>query len=192
MQPSYIVRNDGITITIPARYLKAIQQFMAKGDARYYLNGANVSQGRIEASDGHIAMRIDSPDIKVEGMQAKDNQDRPSVIISRDSIDKECRSILKRNLADTLTLHGTSVDLVDGQYPDMGRVLIEPHETSGEIGQFNPELLCRIQKAYKSLWPNKKNVGAFELHHNGASKGAVVKNSNADEIVHCVIMPWRV
>jgi len=186
---NYVTQNDEFNAAIPARYIKALSHMMAKNDVRYYLNGIHVKHGVVEASDGHVAMRIESPDIIVKVGE--------KFIISVDTVKYICSGMKVNDLSSTVYItdgkvFGSHADFVYGTYPDVGRILIDPNDCSGEVGQFNPELLVRIQKAVKTLWPKvKRNKGAFELHHNGI-RGAAVKFENESETVKGVVMPWRV
>ncbi len=106
------------------------------------------------------------------------------------------KDIKFKDLASTVCVeHGSymdeKVDFVKNKFPDVSRILVEPDDCSGKVAQFNPELLVRVQKAVKALWPKKQNLGAFELHHND-NMGAAIKFTNTSETVQGVVMPWRI
>lgn len=188
---NHTYRKD-ITINMPARFIKALSYMTAQKDVRYYLNGIHIKQGMMEASDGHVAMRIESPYIALSDYDA-------DIILSIDSIKRICRDIKVRDLGSMLTINGgmysgQEVDFVHGRFPDVGRIIIDPWECSGEAGQFDPELLMRFKKAGKALYAKVKRV-PFEVHHNGTnSSAAITYNVKRDDgcTVKGVIMPWRV
>lgn len=191
MNMSNYTFRTSFNAAIPARFIKALSYIMATNDFRYYLNGIHVKNGMMEAADGHVAMRIISPDILLKGEDEE-------YIISVDTIKAICSGIKVKDLSSTVYItdgmvSGNEVDCVKGTYPDVSRILVNPDDCSGDIGQFDPELLMKFKKAVKALYPkNKRNKGAFELHHNGANQGAAVSVDNTRELVQGVIMPWRV
>ena len=193
MDMSNYTFRTSFNAAIPARFIKALSYMMSTNDVRYYLNGIHVKNGMMEAIDGHVAMRITSPDILLKG---EDGQDE--FIISVDTIKCICSGIKVKDLSTIVYItdgmsFGNEVDCVKGHYPDVSRILVNPDDCSGDVGQFDPELLMKFKKAVKALYPkNKRNKGAFELHHNGSNMGAAVKFDNAGELVQGVIMPWRV
>jgi len=184
---NYTFQSNELNATIPARYIKALSYMMATNDVRYYLNGIHIKNGMIEASDGHVAMRITSPDILVK--------DDFEGIISVDTVKYICSGIKVKDLSSIIYItdgkaFGSSADCVRGRYPDVSRILVNPDDCSGEVGQFDPELLVKFKKSVKALYPS--NNGAFKLHHNGAKNCAAVKIDNPGELVQGVVMPWRV
>lgn len=188
---NYTFQDYTINAAIPARFIKALSYIMATNNFRYYLNGIHVKNGILEATNGHIACRITSKDIVTDN-----NTD---FIMSADTVKSICKDIKVKDL--TSTIHITNgmyqltypIESVKGNFPDVSRILINPDDCTNEVGQFDPEYLMAFKKAVKALYPmNKRNKGAFELHHNGPNRGAAIKFDNAGELVQGVIMPWRV
>jgi len=52
---------------IQTNLLRAASKFQAKDDVRYYLNGIHLNKGKIEATNGHVAIVLDT------GEKNKDN-----------------------------------------------------------------------------------------------------------------------
>lgn len=194
MNTETTMRNDEaneINAMIPKRYLKAVSYFAAKKDVRYYLNGVFIKNGLLAATDGHVLGVIESDDIKGPD---------EGVILSLQSV----KGILKREHKKALMTYITEgshnysggdplapLNWIEGRYPDFTRLQTDPEDTSGDAGQFNPELLGKFQKAAKALHGGKKHCDSFMLHHNGVKMGAPVTINGKPEFKG-LVMPWRV
>jgi hypothetical protein len=90
--------------------------------------------------------------------------------------------------AARITNPGTSQDFgftpLDGKYPDYTKVI--PTETSGEVAQFDVDLLSLFAQVNKGL--GSKYPGRIKIEHNG-ERGALVHLWDA--ALTGVIMPFR-
>jgi DNA polymerase III sliding clamp (beta) subunit (PCNA family) len=75
---------------------------------------------------------------------------------------------------------------LDGKYPDYRRVI--PDSVSGEIGNYDADLLAKAQKALNLYFQTKDKV--FRLNHNGINGAAVMAGNSRDAGV--VIMPIKI
>ena len=175
---------------IPATTLKASLFTMPKKDIRFYLNGAYLDfpKGRIVSTDGHclFAGKIDSCDY-------------PAVIVPRETIEAILKILGKRNEHFSvevtveapdgqqpivkLSAMGATVaaSAIDGSYPEYERVI--PRQTSGELAQFNPEILTACRDALNT-YSHQKHW--FAVEHNGPS-GALMAGPDCLAIA----MPMR-
>lgn len=173
------------TITIPQAHVKAALPFIPKHDIRHFLNGLHVTPGRIEATNGHCALLIQS---EYKG---------PSIIIPRNICEQAAKTKFPRGYKNpdfTLTVDqdGKSATLqgpdntwqftpIDGKFPDVPRVVTQ--QQSGEAATYNPEYLSII-------W----NAGALlgrkypEMRQDG-EKGPAVIPLAASAVA--VVMPMR-
>ena len=183
------------TFTIPSVELKAMLQFAAKNDVRYYLNGLHFVPTNggiaIQATDGHVLgiLHVEQP----EPMYF-----RPFTI-ERGDIERlklSSKGVVEFEVTEQDTakhpvkiLHTGATLLaqpIDGKYPDVVRVV--PATSNGEPAFFNPELLTRFVKASKLLGLGSKIP--ISLHYNG-QQCARVSMAGRPRFVGCV-MPMRV
>ena len=196
-------------ITIDHSIIKALLVFAARNDLRYYLNGIAIDATRdrvaLVATDGHMLMSIAVPASDV------DNKLTGEYIISRADLEavKPMKAgkhalpitieitepaptpdpdragvMIKHNTTYKITgLTSVTNTLVDGKFPDWRRVV--PQTLSGELAQFNLELLSRIDDIRKTL-----GRGACDatIHHNGNSC-AQVTGLHPDALM--LVMPCR-
>jgi DNA polymerase III beta subunit, central domain len=149
------------TFTLNTEAIKALLLFAAQKDIRYYLVGANVctNDGKlyIQATDGHraIRMQLSTPD----ALPADVSVTIPLAML-KDAA-KQKGGVLV-TLADnpkgtTVQIKGGTYDgtmpAVDGQYPDMSRLL--PHTPQADLSacpfKVNPQYLLDAAKAIDTL-----------------------------------------
>lgn len=137
------------------RHLKAISQFAAQKDVRYYLNGVHVEatkkETRLVATDGHVMGLLNTgkqenevgayehfiiPFAVIKALKAPTGNNNDAVEIELAS---EGYFMLRTLFADPVLFKP-----IGGVFPDYTRVM--PQKTSGEAGQFNPELLAKQVK----------------------------------------------
>ncbi|MGU4696756.1 DNA polymerase III subunit beta [Burkholderia cepacia] len=183
------------TIHFTIAQLKAAQFLAAENDLRSYFNGvyleATPFETRLVGCDG---MKIGVVRHAVENDISADT----ALIVPNDIIDKA--RVTKRDMLSaarveiengqyTLCVDVAGLRLpfapVDGRFPEYRRVF--PKTTSGEPGQFDPQLLVAFAKAGKTLL-HKSNNPVPRLAYNGDN--ARVTFDNYDEFVG-VIMGWR-
>lgn len=106
----------------PTRLLRAALVCVAKHDPRYYLEGVHITPKYIEATNGHVALRME------HGIKT-----RKEVIVKFDGAvpaKAETTELVfnKEPLAVHRDAHGlrigfTVIRLLDARYPDLGRVI---------------------------------------------------------------------
>lgn len=181
---------------INIKTINALAKYIApKSDIRAYLNGVLVEvteNGRFYvATDGHKLVTIR------EARQETDKNGQwilPRDVILGIKLQKERRSI--KEYADLETEGakakldycgtGTVFAFVDGKFPDWRRVI--PSKTSGEVAQFNPDLLAAVRDCAAAT----VGIGRYEglnILHNGDSASLYQCN---DHTFIAVIMPLRI
>ncbi|EML1597778.1 DNA polymerase III subunit beta [Burkholderia cenocepacia] len=183
------------TIHFTLAQLKATQCLAAENDIRYYFNGVFVEatpfETRLVATDGtaigvtRCAIENDIegdvgliiPNATIDGIKAgKRDMQAPARVEIEDGQHYLC--------VEKLSLRVTFAP-VDGKFPVYRRVF--PQTVSGEVGQFDPELLTAFAKAGKILRDLSHNP-VPRLAYNGDS--ARVSFDNYDDFAG-VIMGWR-
>ena len=168
-------------------WIKAVSLAAAKDDVRYYLNGVMVRNGEMAATNGHMALLIQSDDIKSDGEYIIDNDTFKMILTAHKGIKGDTRI----EVIDGAVATGNSkvnITPLDGNFPDVNRVI--PQKTSGEIAHFNYEYLLVCQKANGEFFGSK---GAYiKLQHNG-NKGAKFESEDEDgNNLIGVVMPVRI
>jgi len=174
-------------VSIQAKHLKAAAVFSASHDIRYYLHGVlaevRAKETRLVATDGSCAVVL--RDQVIGG----DQPDMPDVIIPNATVKlalsmKKDVLPLQLNAEGNWTLGGIEFSPIEALFPDYRRVMVS--ETSGEVGNFDFELLGRFLKAAKALGSRQTPV----LRQNGENGAQVQIYGFEDEFIG-VIMPMR-
>ena len=178
--------------TIQRKQLRAILNFAATKDVRYYLVGVHVRQDHrgtiLEATDGLALgmLRIDdSP--KPVGSCILPTAAVKTLLGSR----KDGNQYLDFDVAGlnvTASGHGTitTFQRLDGRFPDTTRVMPKESPEDG-FAQFDVDLLVKFQQCAKDLELSK--YGYFGIRHRGANNSALVDIGDAN--FSGVIMPLR-
>ena len=181
------------TMQVNLKYLQSLAKHIApKSDIRYYLNGVLLevtAAGRFYvATDGHKLVAIR------EARQEGDTIGEwiiPRDVILGIKIQKAGRNPVEHA---ELEIDGAKAKLdycgtgavfafVDGKFPDWRRVV--PQTLSGELAQFNLELLSRIDDIRKAFG---RNACDATIHHNGKSC-AQITGLHPDALM--LVMPCR-
>jgi len=164
-------------ITIPTTTIKALLTVAAKGDVRYYLNGICIdvreSDVTLVATDGTILLAV--PVVPIEPMP-----------IGQYILDRAHAEMIKGKEC-TITIEGGVIKVsrkdgvlpftpVDGKFPDWRSVM--PAQASGEIAQFNCELVGRMGKAFDLL-----DAPFPTIYHNGQKGARVTSDCQAIGII---------
>ena len=164
-------------ITIPTSTIKALLTVAAKSDVRFYLNAICIdvreSDTTLVATDGTILLAV--PVVPIEPMPAG------QWILDRDHAElikgKECMIVVEDGKIKISGKNGLlPFAPVDGKFPDWR--LVMPKESSGEMAQFNPELIARIGKAFDLLGAKFPTI-----HHNGKNGAKVSSDCEALGII---------
>ena len=178
-------------INVKLSALRAISQFSADQDIRYYLNTVRVEADKdrtiLTATDGHC--------LGIHRTLRADNEcDKVTILIPLDAVKmlKPAKNKLDAAVIETedglkgtisviggMTIGWTAVD---GKFPDIARVI--PQSCSGEPAQINPAVLAKFAAANKLFG----KTWAPKIWHNGTS-GAAVTLQEPD--FFGVLMPYR-
>jgi DNA polymerase-3 subunit beta len=185
------------TLNIEKTCVRAMLQFAAKKDIRYYLNaicfevGAN--GGRMVATDGHILGCMD-----IGASLADPVTETQCGIIPREVFEKIKKPKRGEEHVLQITVSPTDAggqftvkdgfavyqgELIDARFPDWRRVV--PTEFSGEAGQFDADLLARLKAAHLEL----NGSCSPALMHSGQSTACA--RIGGDTYIAAVIMPIR-
>ena len=179
-------------ITIDHAIIKALLTAAPKKDIRYYLNGICVDASKetvvLVATDGHMMISFpvsaDAIENRINGQFIIDRVDLDAIKPAKAG--KHTLPLVIEVDEKGYTISGATKavnTLVDGKFPDWRRVV--PQTLSGELAQFNLELLSRIDDIRKTL-----GRGACDatIHHNGKSC-AQVTGLHPDALM--LVMPCR-
>lgn len=188
------------TLNLPLTVLAAVAPFMAKKDARYYLNCAMVETAagglRAVATDGHALAVCDSP-----GAGPGER-----LLIPRDAVEWALKQKGERVTLEWTDAKGSGelvneagaripVKLIDGRYPDYQAVIPMLKADRTELAGFNPEILVLVAKCAAGL---KKYGGAgrypaVTLHGNGNNNAAGFELGGLKDGLRVigVVMPLR-
>jgi hypothetical protein len=178
-------------INVKLSALRAISQFSADQDIRYYLNTVRVEadQNRtiLTATDGHC-LGIHRT------LRAENECDKVTILLPFDVIKmlKPAKNKLDAAVIETddglkgtiSVIGGMTVGwtAVDGKFPDIPRVI--PQKCSGEVAQINPAVLAKFAAANKLFG----KTWAPKIWHNGTSCAAVTLQE--PDFFGC-LMPYR-
>jgi DNA polymerase III sliding clamp (beta) subunit (PCNA family) len=122
-----------MNMKISSKQLKAAALCQGKGDIRHYLNGIHIYEDKIEATNGHIAVQMTmSKKIKrdlilnITGIIPKKAQD--SVFVFGD--DNFVKNYDKYGALISVLV----VDVIDGKFPDLNRVMPKGFKEVSHIG----------------------------------------------------------
>jgi DNA polymerase-3 subunit beta len=184
---------------IKLNYLKAANCAASTEATRYYLRGVSLTVTGNDiiyaATDGSklIALRQD-----LDGQQdilPKGGTIIPSSLIAQIKQTRQsrlCGDVAEISVVDgvvTLAVTGgaTYADkAIDGSFPDWRRVI--PQTVSGDVAQFDPELLAAFAKARKAL--NGGRSKFITIGHNGSGP-ALVSFADSNDDGFGVLMPIR-
>ena len=163
------------TFTVETKALRAIAEVAADAkDLRKYLRCVYFERDRMVASNGVTAAVV-----------AIEQHDGPYVLIPAEICKHAAKSKDKTITIDLDQQLIGNVKFIplDQNYPDWRRVI--PESCSGEVAQFDPELIAAAAKFYKTLGAQWHYM---TIHHNGA--GAAVVSTKRQGACF-VMMPLR-
>lgn len=169
-------------------------------DVRYYLRSVCLEC----TPRGWLAVASDGHTITVAPLTNPDSDAAPhgmQIIIPRDAALglAKCKgeAVLSFELTEgprTLRYGASTVELIDPQngnpagwrFPDWRHVV--PHSTSGEVAQFNPDLVSQIYAVARAMRGKSSAYTIATINHNGTGAGTITF-PYVD--LFAVIMPWR-
>lgn len=184
-----------MNLFIPTNVLAAIAVFQPqKPDERKYLNGVYLETGRT----GERLVATDSNILGIHRLNTNGPLPETSIIIPKSLIDHvrpgknappvvgiefDERADSPRRITMRIRDEEFSAPEIEGNYPNYRRIF--PDNLSGEIAQFDPNLLSRVYLAIqilygkKSFWPG--------IFHNGNGPALVQPN----DMFAALVMPYR-
>ena len=179
--------------TIQRKQLRAILNFAAVKDIRYYLNGLHVRQDHrgtiLEATDGHALgmLRIDDSPKPVASCIMRTENVKPLLGL-RKAGEAEISFHVDSDGTVTASCCGlvTSFKREDATFPDTQRVTPKESPEDGPA-QFDVNLLAKFAQCAIDLEVSKK--GYFGLRHRGANNCGLV-DIGLDTFAG-VVMPMR-
>ena len=145
---------------IPARILNAVNTFVGRNDVRYYLNGihfAATPEGtlRLEATDGHTAIRYDLPDEYAPEWWGANLQCIVQMPDRKLSVKQDVTLESNGGHLSEFVLNDDSripVKHIEGRFPDMDRALPDRAvEADVSVAAFNPNYIARAANAMAEI-----------------------------------------
>jgi hypothetical protein len=135
---------------ISSKQLRAAKLCQAKNDIRYYLNGIHIYKNKIEATDGHMAVQM-----------TMSKRIRRDIILNiNGAIPKKAISSVfvfgKENIVKNYDIFGVLlnvlvVDVIDGKFPDLKRVIPTKFKSVDCIG-VNTSYIGLFGKMFECRW----------------------------------------
>ena len=176
--------------------LKGLLAVAPRSDIRYYLNGVNIVRGedqlvRLSATDGHILISL------VIYSNMFDVEPNTNVVICAKSLTNILKMFNKKSVLtfkssnESVTINGYNLETIDGNYPNVERVLNFKHKptATSEIGM-NLDLLAKLCKGCSTILNSKHGAALF--HIRGVSDSILISQTfNEVDNLTAAIMPVR-
>lgn len=151
---------------IQSKFIRAALVCAAKNDVRYYLNGLHITPKHIEATNGHVALRME------HGIRTRKNiivQFEGPVPAKAETTElvfnKEAFAIHRDVFERRISI--TGIKLVDGLFPDMERVI--PKKVDFSI---NPVIQAKYLSYPEKMFGRERKFIPVQLQPSG-EHGAV-------------------
>jgi len=155
-----------------ANDLKALDLFSAKNDVRYWLNGIHIDRNHVTATNGHVLLRIcygQDLDLGPDGIvlalpKFTVKASNPGCAISIEETETPVPhgndTVTEYSRVARLFINDTvhKLEIIDGQYPDVTRVIPSENQTKQSDSSFQSQYLELIAKAARLLNRNKKET----------------------------------
>ena len=165
--------------------LRAVVQFAAVKDVRYYLLGIYCTAGKVIATDGHVLGVFEAPGAAGD------------VILPLALVQQVIKAAKKAALVEieilegraSMTVGGATFGgaLIDGTFPDWRRVIPAIVPSEGATAQFDLALLERAYAGVAAFYGVKPNV--LRLEHNGPAPAVVWHPGDIGALG--IVMPMR-
>ena len=145
--------------------LRAANEFRARGDIRYYLNGIRINKDHIEATNGHIAIRMKSG-IRTRLDVIVDFKGRiPAAAIKTKLEFSKGKNTAYHYDGFEQCIGVQLFDIQDGKYPDLSRVIPQEYSITDKPPSLQAKYMSVIDKAFK-----KEKFVAVKTLHNADQK----------------------
>lgn len=168
--------------------LEGALMFQAKSDPRYYLKGiCFMPDGRIAATDGHRAFIASKHENKLTDNVIVSVSKSPLKGYAYAVLDTKAKIVTYHDDVDVMVGAGIC-SVVDGQYPDIDRIIPKQTAPTEQIG-FNAKYLADVERLAKLFNPKWESV-RFDL--NGNTNAAVASiRAPSGESAKVIVMPMR-
>ena len=187
------------SLTLTVGQVRGLVLIAAKGDVRYYLNGALIdfAKRRAVATDGTVLLAT-----KAAPVSEADEPGDKSVILDRDTLEAISKGgkvtddvvILPAEDGKVQLIRTGSIQLaitatpIDGRFPEYERII--PHTVSGDLGNYNPLLVARVDKALRLACDATKSGSIAHIGHNGTASAPVFLPGFCKQAL-AIVMPFR-
>lgn len=174
--------------------LKALLVIAPKNDVRYYLNSVEVIRNGdtvvFNATNGILLLQVKTTDLECLDIQdsVKFTMCRHSLNVMIKSFNVKSKPILRLDDNFNCTLGDLPITLIDGNYPNVERVIYKSSERDNEIA-LDFKNLEQISKACAMVCSNKFKTGKMTLR--GASESIIFSGEYSDYSYTGLIMPCR-
>lgn len=129
--------------------LRAAQKFSASNDLRHYLCGIRINNKHIEATNGHVAVRMDSEVKTKRDLIIKFNGKIPARAVETVLTFSEGKETAYHYDGLMKLISAQLFDVVDGKFPDLNKVIPNDFK-KGEFPNLNSIYLKLIHDAFSS------------------------------------------
>tara|TARA_R110000850_G_scaffold136353_1_gene257490 strand:- start:181 stop:717 length:537 start_codon:yes stop_codon:yes gene_type:complete len=141
---------------IPSKLLRAAMFCQGNKDVRFYLNGVHIKNKHVEATNGHVAVRM-----------TMEKSCRKDVIVNiKSKIPAAAVNTILMLKGETIAKHYdmfenlisvSVIELIDGNFPNIDKVIKKEIEPVPQIG-VNPSYVGMWAKIFKEPYPSAKMV----------------------------------
>lgn len=126
--------------------LRAAIKFQSVGDIRYYLNGFRINKNYIDATNGHVAVRMSNCKGFKGDYIIKLIGSIPAKAVETEFLIKEC--VTKHYDKHGVLVGAQAFELIDGKFPDLDKVIPKENKT-GSFPAIQVKYLSLPDKAFK-------------------------------------------
>ena len=174
---------------IPSNMLRAAMHCQGDKDVRFYLNGVHIKNKHIEATNGHVAVRM-----------TMEKSCRKDIIVSfKSKIPAAAVSTVLALKGETIAKHYdvndeliavSVIEIIKGKFPDVSKVIKKESKPTEQIG-VNPSYIALWSKMFKQKFPAAKmTFNGKENAINMTALSGVINHDYGNPIF--VIMPTRI
>ena len=186
--------------------LKALDLFIDRKDVRYYLTGLHLDNKYMTATDGKVLLRIrhdqdlglgengivvSLPKVTVK---ASDTQCSISIEETETPVPHGHGTVTEYSRVARLFINDTvhKLEIIDGQYPDVARVIPDQNQTKQSDSAFQSQYLELIAKAARLLNKNKKETSCrFYGETNCAHRVDIGGRDDVEMVIMPVMNPKK-
>lgn len=180
---------------IPAEIIRSAKIFQAVGDVRWFLNGIHFNHnGFIEATNGHIAIRIECEEckrlskslilnikgaripVKAKNLEIVSLDAKKGVVLAKDGFGRDIGEV-------------RFFEVVDGEFTDLDKVIKDSPYVGIEKICVSPTLMEKISEAAKIL--GSKSSPVIEMSFRGQEELIEIRFNSLEYKATVILMPMR-